>query len=309
MAQITSISSPQAGGTPQVQVVALDSRKQEQVVSDKQYLKILQLTDLLARNLEVARVLQVFSNEIGLLVPHSGFSFESRRFHHALRVGVTEQHSLTYHLTVDQMKLGDFSVYRNKPFGSNEVCQLEDLLCALVYPLKNALMYHAALVSARHDPLTGAFNRGAMDQLLEREVSLAQRHQLDLSLLMVDLDGFKQINDRLGHAAGDEVLRQVADTISHRLRDSDVLCRYGGDEFVVVLPQTSREGSIEVAQRVLDGIRRLILQEDLQGFALSASLGLASLKPKEGREQLFARADQAMYQAKQQGKDQMVTVH
>ena len=171
MPQITTLM---AGARNKSQVIALDSRKPEQVVSDKQYLKILQLTDLLARHLDYAEIMRMFSNEINLLVAHSGYRYISEQHQARAKQGRISRHSLQYRLTIQQMDLGELTIYRKEPFSSNEVCQYEELLCSLVYPLKNALMYHIAITSAYKDPLTNINNRAAMDKMLPREVQAGQ---------------------------------------------------------------------------------------------------------------------------------------
>ncbi len=238
MPQITTVQDQPR--TP-VQIIALDSRKSEQVVSDKQYLKILQLTDLLSRSLELDQVLMVFSREIATLLAHSGYSYSMDTYDLDLQQGSAQGNKLAYQLTIENMDLGELCLYRQTPFSSNEVCLFEDLLCALVYPLRNAMLYFVTSISAYRDPLTRTHNRAAMEQMLPREIRLAQRHQQELSLMVLDLDGFKRVNDELGHQCGDELLRQVSQVIQHALRDTDILFRYGGDEFVAVLPHTCGE--------------------------------------------------------------------
>ncbi|MCK4709194.1 MAG: GGDEF domain-containing protein, partial [Gammaproteobacteria bacterium] len=229
------------------QVIALDSRKPEQVVSDKQYLKILQLTDLLSRHLNLEDILKVFSHEIKSLIPHSSYRYISELNETRIKFGKLNRHSLHYNLTIEEVDLGELTLYRKEPFSSNEVCQFEEILCSLVYPLKNALMYHIAITSAYKDPLTNINNRAAMDKLLPREIRLAKRHDQRMALMIMDLDGFKQINDNYGHDAGDRLLKKIAEIVTSRLRDTDMLFRYGGDEFVAALPLTEIQGAIDVA--------------------------------------------------------------
>jgi len=289
-----------------LQVIALDSRKTEQVVSDKQYLKILQLSDLLSRSLYVEDILSVFSAEISTLIPHQGYCYESTQITAEIRRGKCEQHRLNYRLTIQQMELGELTLYRQSPFSNNEVCQFEDLLCSLVYPLKNGLMYHVAMVSAYRDPLTDINNRAAMDKLLPRELSLAKRHQQHLVLMIMDIDGFKKVNDNYGHDIGDQLLQEVTATIKSELRDTDMMFRYGGDEFVACLPQTDRQGGLDVADRLLSAIRKLDNRELIESTQIGLSIGLSQLRPDDDFEAVFKRVDQALYQAKKDGKHRAV---
>ncbi len=289
-----------------VQVIALDSRKSEQVISDKQYLKILQLTDLLSRNLEINDIIRVFSSEVQSLVAHDSYRYVSDQLTKPLRHGKIERHSLHYHLTIQQMDLGELTLYRKQPFSTNEVCQFEDLLCALVYPLKNALMYQSALTSAYRDPLTGINNRAAMDKLLPREVRLAKRHDQRLALMIMDMDGFKKINDDCGHDAGDLVLQEVARVIENSLRDTDMLFRYGGDEFICALPHTDVQGAIDVAERILSSIHDMECDACPQAKQIGMSIGLSMLHAGDNYQRFFKRVDQAMYRAKKDGKHRYV---
>ena len=288
------------------QVIALDSRKPEQVVSDKQYLKILQLTDLLSRHLIIEDILKVFSHEINSLVPHVSYRYVSELHKAQAKFGKLNTHSLHYHLTIQQMDLGELTIYRKEPFSHNEVCQFEELLCSLVYPLKNALMYLIAITSAYKDPLTNINNRAAMDKLLPREVKLAKRHDQRLAMMIMDLDGFKKINDTCGHDVGDRLLEKIAETVTARLRDTDMLFRYGGDEFVAALPMTEIQGAIDVANRILSGVKQIQVDECLEFPAVGMSIGLSMLHAGDDFSRFFKRVDQALYRAKNSGKHRVV---
>jgi len=289
-----------------VQVIALDSRKSEQVVSDKQYLKILQLSDLLSRHLTLKEIVSVFSMDINALVPHDSYRYVCEQLKQPLKHGKIERHSLHYRLTIQQMNLGELTLYRKHPFSANEVCQFEDLLCSLVYPLKNALMYQSAVTSAYRDPLTTINNRAAMDKLLPREVRLAKRHDQRLALMVMDMDGFKKINDNCGHDMGDQVLQSVASTIQNSLRDTDMLFRYGGDEFVCALPHTDVQGAIDVAERILAGIKKTDWEDCPEANHVGMSIGLSTLQAGDDYKRFFKRVDQAMYRAKESGKHRFV---
>ena len=303
MPQITPLM---AGARNKSQVIALDSRKPEQVVSDKQYLKILQLTDLLARHLDYAEIMRMFSNEINLLVAHSGYRYISEQHQARAKQGRISRHSLQYRLTIQQMDLGELTIYRKEPFSSNEVCQYEELLCSLVYPLKNALMYHIAITSAYKDPLTNINNRAAMDKMLPREVKLAKRHDQKLAMMMMDMDGFKSINDNCGHDVGDILLKSVADVIQNRLRNTDMLFRFGGDEFVAALPLTDVQGALDVANRILEGIKSVTVESCPEFKQVGMSIGLSMLHAGDDFSRFFKRVDTALYQAKNSGKHRVI---
>lgn len=159
---------------------------------------------------------------------------------------------------------------------------------------------------ARTDPLTGAMNRLALAESIARELARAQRNGRPLSVLMFDLDFFKQLNDRLGHQAGDAALKNVAAATQRHLRASDLLARYGGEEFVAVLPDTDKARAIETAERLRQEIESLGIPCG-NGTALTASYGAATY-PADGDDfdSLVASADAALYKAKQSGRNRVV---
>lgn len=166
-----------------------------------------------------------------------------------------------------------------------------------------ALRAHQARLQeeARTDPLTGVANRRRLEEVLNSEISRARRHETSLSLLLVDVDHFKHINDNHSHAAGDAALKAVATTIQAGLRACDLLGRLGGDEFVILMPDTGRGEARACAERVRAELSRL----DVSGLPnkLTASFGIAEYQHGESAETLMARADKALYEAKQGGRD------
>ena len=158
--------------------------------------------------------------------------------------------------------------------------------------------------AARHDRLTGLLNRHAMDDVLTQERQRAQRMGAPFSALMVDIDHFKQVNDRLGHAAGDHTLRTVAQHLRRHLRATDVVARWGGEEFLVLLPATHRTEACHLAQKLCEGVRRLPIPwggEDLNctvsiGVSLFIGLGTSG-------DDVLRQADKAMYEAKTRGRN------
>ncbi len=155
---------------------------------------------------------------------------------------------------------------------------------------------------ARHDPLTGALNRYALDELLEREASRSKRHARPIGLLMIDINRFKEINDRFGHAMGDRVLQAVAEVLQKSLRGSDILVRYGGDEFLAVLPETNGETAL-VKSRILAEVARRNQANPLVEFPVALAIGTYHWSPESGQtiDQALAEADRLMYEDKRTG--------
>jgi diguanylate cyclase (GGDEF)-like protein len=157
------------------------------------------------------------------------------------------------------------------------------------------------------DGLTRVFNRSAFDRTFLRLHRIGAHSAQPSCLLMTDLDDLKRINDRYGHRSGDEALRLFSDFLVRSFpRRSDFIARYGGDEFVAILPQTRVGQTERLATRFLEGIRRLRIAHDEQSFSMTASVGLAELKRGEDADGWLERADRALYQAKSSGRDRLV---
>jgi diguanylate cyclase (GGDEF)-like protein len=187
------------------------------------------------------------------------------------------------------------------------------LLFSFSRNIENSIMYlrnqtNQMTELAHTDPLTGLSNRRHMIEQLDREFSRARRYQRPLSLLYLDLDGFKAINDHFGHLFGDEVLSSAAVSMRSVLRSTDLLARIGGDEFAVLLPETDLKGAVGVAKKLR---RSLLALSDQLGSSvprLTFSAGVAQLLPEDGSiDDLLARADDVQYQAKASGKGEIRT--
>jgi diguanylate cyclase (GGDEF)-like protein len=165
--------------------------------------------------------------------------------------------------------------------------------------------------SAVTDSLTGLHNRRYFDSALDIEARRSRRYRLGLSLLLLDLDHFKQVNDLHGHRFGDQVLGTVGAVLRRAVRDSDVACRFGGEEFAVILPETNRIGAFSLAERVRERVR-CAFEQPIEGISveLSVSGGVATF-PMDGEdaEELIDRADRALYLAKESGRDRIVLHH
>ncbi|AOE86438.1 GGDEF domain-containing protein [Pseudomonas sp. TCU-HL1] len=264
-----------------------------------------QLTLLLQTSLEVERIVSLFFGEVQRLVPLDALAYQHQSSDLHLEYGSRASHSAGYRLTHEGEYLGELIFRRNQRFDELELNQLESLLAALLFPLRNALLYRTAIQSALRDPLTDTGNRIAMEQTLQREVDLARRNLQPLSVLMLDIDHFKRINDEYGHSTGDEVLKAVATTLKARLRNVDMVFRFGGEEFLVLLSGTCRESAALVGERLRMGILELQCLVQGRPLDLSISLGCATLLPAESVESLLRRADNALYVAKREGRNRL----
>ena len=160
------------------------------------------------------------------------------------------------------------------------------------------------------DPMTQVYNRRYFMETLAREISRSRRYELPLSLVMIDLDHFKHVNDTYGHLAGDHVLKLVGKTLKDSLRHEDILARYGGEEFSILLPATPEEGAVRVAEKVRQAVARspVYSGERVAPVSLTISVGVASLVPGPGVEpqELIRQADEALYAAKESGRNRVM---
>jgi len=190
--------------------------------------------------------------------------------------------------------------YVAKPFDEHE---LEVRLRAgrRIVELQEALR-----TQATRDTLTGAWNRGAILDILQREAVRSARADVPIGVLMVDVDDFKRLNDTHGHLAGDAVLRELASRMGGALRPYDALGRFGGEEFLLVLPECDRSSTLSVAERIRSGIAETPVATSMGNIAVTASLGaVVAQGPNVEADNLIAIADEALYRAKRGGRNRV----
>ena len=197
----------------------------------------------------------------------------------------------------------------NKPvsggFTEKDIEVVRTLMEPAAITIENAILFKKLEELSVTDDLTRLYNSRYLNQFLHQEVKRSHRYGYPVSLIFLDLDGFKTVNDRYGHLAGGRALTEVGRVVRAMVRETDVVSRYGGDEFTVVLPQTGIEGASSIAERIRRGIEgRLFLESMGLAVRLTASLGIASFPDHgETREDLIGHADRAMYRVKERGKN------
>jgi diguanylate cyclase (GGDEF)-like protein len=161
---------------------------------------------------------------------------------------------------------------------------------------------------AIRDPLTNLFNRRYLEETLERELSRAARENYPICLIMMDIDHFKRVNDTYGHEAGDLVLKAISEALSEHSRRGDFACRFGGEEFVVVMPNMNLETAYERAEHLRQSLNLLRVPYEYYSLSVTISMGIACY-PENGqtRETILRAADQAMYGAKEAGRDHILS--
>ena len=193
-----------------------------------------------------------------------------------------------------------------KPITKDDLRMLIMLANQAGLAIENSQLYEKTVMRAHMDSLTELWNHGYFQYLLHTELEKAKVTQTPLSLVMLDIDDFKVYNDSLGHQAGDKILKELATLLKNQSRKMDYVCRYGGEEFTVILPFTDEKEAFMIAERLRENIKRhpFVHEEILPNKKLTVSLGVASF-PKNGSlpSELITDSDKALYEAKHKGKD------
>ncbi|MDO9422910.1 MAG: GGDEF domain-containing protein [Methylobacter sp.] len=267
------------------------------------------LSSALQTTLKFTELIAIFCSKIANKIPHSAYVYSNKEFDLEVKSGVFTRHSCNYALKVEQQQLGELKLMNNHKFSDADLQLLEAMLCCLIYPLRNATLFHQALKMAYTDPLTQANNRSSFNDSINREISLAARNAKKLSLIFFDIDYFKAVNDTYGHDCGDITLASSAKWIKESLRDSDIIFRYGGEEFVILLSDTDTNGAELLAERIRASIERHTIAYGMNTIKITASLGVSTLRDNDTRESFIKRADEAMYTAKHNGRNQVVSAN
>ena len=219
--------------------------------------------------------------------------------------------------TLDRRQSGVFFLRRTRdepPLTAEDVHFADTVIKAAVAAIQRAQVIEMTKADnarlealALTDPLTPVLNRRALVNRLMAEVDRARRYESVVTILMIDLDHFKGVNDTYGHLAGDQVLRDVAQLLQHEVRSVDIVARYGGEEFIVVLPETSTEGGVTFAERIRERIEARTFESTGHSLLLTTSIGVASFPSARvaSMEDLVARADEALYRAKAEGRNRV----
>jgi diguanylate cyclase (GGDEF)-like protein len=201
---------------------------------------------------------------------------------------------------------GLLAVTDSPPLTILERKQVEALAALLGIAVQNVHLFEEMQVTSASDSLTGCFNRAHAFATLDNELRRARRTRRPLSIIMLDIDGFKAINDEHGHLCGDRLLEGVGETLRRTLRMSDVKCRYGGDEFLVILPETPLEGAEQVGEHLRRAVEQLTIPGSGGPFSCRVSVGVATAAGEMDPNALVHRADQALYSDK--ARHQLVLV-
>jgi diguanylate cyclase (GGDEF)-like protein len=267
----------------------------------------LNLIQNLQTSLDPEDVLRLFYSATQSFVPVQGLAYRFEKAHISHKFGIHGEPCAEFIVSDSVDSFGKLSFSREAPFTAAETATLGILTANLFYPLRNALRYQDAVACSMRDPLTRVGNRTALTQALTRELEVARRYQRPLSLILVDIDHFKKVNDTVGHSAGDLALQHLVEKISANLRQIDEVFRYGGEEFVVLLGQTDIEPAMLVAERIRESLIREPLILDDTPLPLTVSIGVSTYQRDDSEDCLFNRADHALYQAKHSGRNCVIS--
>jgi len=214
-------------------------------------------------------------------------------------------------ISEEKTVIGILSLHRPEPraFSEEEIDFLQLMTLHAAGVIDKTILFQNTQVLAYTDALTSIFNRRYFDQRYTREILRARRYKRNLSVLMIDIDHFKVYNDTFGHLMGDKVLQKVAQVLETELRRADVVCRYGGEEFVVILPEIDLHNAYYVAEKLRNAVISSTFSGDekMSGKGITISLGVAAF-PENGdtEKMVLGKADEALYKAKERGRNQVI---
>ena len=295
-----SLAAKQAASSAPKESLGNQSLAESRSLSDKEQL---QLHQRFLGTLDTCTLVNRFFSWLNEKQLVSGVEYlhpvENTRF----IAGSTKSHKSNYTLRLEQHYLGEITISSQKRFSEQDLFVHEQSMGIIIHYLKNAIDHQSLEKVAFQDGLTGVMNRTALEELLPKEAERAQRYNFDLAVMMIDIDHFKSINDSIGHIGGDEILRHVSKAIKSQLRKSDLPFRYGGDEFLLILPNTDLNGAHKAAERIMESLNREVAEIPNCPVSPKLSIGIAAFKAGETDEDLIRRVDKALYDAKNNGRN------
>lgn len=269
----------------------------------------------LVTTLEPETVLGRLHEQLYRKLRHSGWSFTLEGSEATWSGGVADRHRVEYAIRFKGASLGSLVLMRGRRFTDEEQQHMEALLGLATPSLANALRFQRLLENLETDELTRLGNRRAFEKQGEKWLADCRRQGRPLSVLAIDLDYFKQINDRFGHPVGDKVLQRVADTLRASTRQSDLCVRMGGEEFLAILPGTDLSHAMECAERIRQAIAALHVSAAGVDEAtpagddpirITASVGVATIGRSTTLQAAYQAADEALYAAKRAGRNRIL---
>lgn len=261
-----------------------------------------QLLEKLQTTLDLERLLSIYADVLKNTLNLDGLTFASQEIVLAVFGSIEQQPEYSASLYIDGSYLGQLVYYKTAGFSAADQAKLARYHQQLVFPLRNALLFAKVKQQAIHDHMTGIGNRIVMEEDVQNALAKVARKDSSYTLILLDLDGFKAVNDKFGHLVGDKILKHFVQLVTKLLRGYDKMYRYGGDEFVILM----QEVNPEAVQQVFKRIQEQILQDSfLTQHQVGCSAGAVKLSQQTSYHEALEQADQALYQAKSNGRGQL----
>ena len=289
------------------------SNRKSSIIIIKPIKKIESLTEeslrtmyILQSTLDINILIELFDNELKKMVSHDYLNYKNSIENININLGEIIKEKLIFNLKINNNSLGKFVIARNTKFNKWEINEIKNLMSVLVQPINNALLYRQAITNASIDPVTKLNNRTLFNKIINQEIDFAQRYDQKLLLMMIDLDNFKKINDNFGHNIGDVLLNLLGQELTKFMRRSDLVFRYGGDEFCIILRNSILDGAKKLANRVRNNIDENEFNCNDVKIKISVSIGLAKLHDDDDSITFIERADKLLYKAKNAGRNNVI---
>lgn len=282
-------------------VTSLSSVKEQRL--DLQ-LRQLEFHALLHRKLDLELLLESFMSEAQSFLRFDGMQFLAAERGRDVLVGDIRQHRQQFELKLGDRALGELCLMRGKAFSARDQRDAERVVESLIYPLENALEHHSALLSSMTDQATGVHNQLAIQQQLPREIRLARRAEQPLAVMLITVDYLESISEHHGTSVGEQAWQSVAEALTERLRQSDIIFRTELDEFLIVLNHTDLDGAMAISERLRSQVDRAVSYDNVQ-FVLTASGGVTELDESDDSDAIVQRAREALSLARQAGRNQV----
>lgn len=206
--------------------------------------------------------------------------------------------------------IGQINLASKVKFTPDKILELQSYVNLLILPLKNSLLYNQAIQASRTDQLTKLGNKQSLVQDLQYHFNLSKRYNSPLSVIFLDIDYFKQINDTYGHLVGDKILSEISLTLKKLVRKSDKIYRFGGEEFVILLEHTNQTGAENLSKKLKKFINKnnfiISTEHNIFNIRITFSMGITAKNNRDTPESIMTRADEALYIAKKNGRNQFV---
>lgn len=258
------------------------------------------LVEQLQTTLEIDQLLEIFSMEAAKTVRFCGLTLNFSNETVAIRGSMPGKHRICFNIRVDGITLAQLSYNLSEGLSKNAIRHLEKLHQQFSYPLRNALSFHKIKRLALKDSLTGLNNRGHFDDSLSKSIVHAKRQRSTFSLMMLDLDKFKQVNDSYGHPAGDQVIQAFAQVLNRSIRGDDTAFRLGGDEFAIIASSVENSEANVIAARIQHNVSNNAI---MAKYGVSTSIGFTFFNENDSESSLYTRTDNALYAAKDFGRN------